>query len=442
MVFSELHDITIYYSRSQGIRIFNEDGLKIGNLNDFFVNYEEVYPLVLAIQYRRNNQLFYINWDDVLKFSYKRIVVKNDFFIGRSRTFPKIQGRKVVTSVLTKPVEQTLEYPALGKIVMDRQIVDTHGKKVVRVNDIQFMKSGPHLRVTHAAIGIRSMIRRLGFEKPVDLIFRSLNPKSSYLHGDVLINWKYVHAIPNRRIQSNLELNLSNDDIKDIHPADLADILEDLDNQGREIIFDQLDPKTAAEVLSEVEEDIVKVLIRDDTPEETARILEEMDSDDAADILNDLDDKIAKEIISKIKDGEFQEDLTELLEYDEDSAGGLMSTDVFEVSPGLKKAEVMKFITEKYEDLETIYDIYVTSPDEELLGTCSLHDLLTQSQDICIEEIMNTNDIKSLPPDTYWREVAHFMSKYNLINVPIVSEDNKLLGLVTVDDVLPWLLGE
>ncbi|MDC0255257.1 divalent metal cation transporter [Bacteriovoracales bacterium] len=139
----------------------------------------------------------------------------------------------------------------MGKVILDKQIVDTFGKKVVRVNDLQFIKSGPHLRITHVAIGIR----RLGFENLVDFFIKKINKNSKFLNRETLINWKYVHAVPDKNLQSHIKLNLSNDQLNDIHPADMADILEDLDVHGRKEIFNHLGTQTAAQTLSEIEPD-------------------------------------------------------------------------------------------------------------------------------------------------------------------------------------------
>ncbi len=442
-IFKNFKNVSVNFSDTLGTPIFNEDGQKFGKMCDFFVDYEEVYPLVIAIQYKRNRQHFYISWENIIEFNYNKIIIKNESFVGRSRTYPKATTKKVITSLLANQFTgETVEYPPLGKIVLDRQIVDTAGKKVVRVNDIQLIKAGQHLRVTHAAIGIRSMFRRLGYEKAIDSIINIVNSKSKYLTSDSVINWKYVHAIPNRSIQSSVKLNLTNEDIKGLHPADLADILEDLDSHGRELIFSNLDPKFAAETLSEVEDDVQINLLKNESPESAAKIIEQMDTDDAADLLHELGEKKAEVIISKISDEEVVEEIHELLEYDDDTAGGLMSTEVFEVSENMTKEQILEKIKKEHDEIESIYDLYITNDKSSLLGTCSLKDLLIQQENVAIGEIMNKTDIKSLSPDVQWKGVAKFMSKYNLINVPIIDNSQELLGVISVDDLLPWLLDE
>lgn len=442
-IFEKFPEISLNFSDSLGTIITNEAGKKIGKLNDYFVDYDDIYPAVLAIQYKVNRQLFYINWEDIVSFSLKKIIVKDQFFMGRSRTYPRVKNKKSSASLLSNQYEgETSEFPALGKIVLDRQVVDTHGKKVIRVNDIQFIKAGKSLRITHAAVGIRSMIRRLGYEKVVDTCVKLIRPKALYLTKEALINWKHVHAIPNRSFQTNLKVNLSNEDLRDMHPADLADIIEDLDNHGREAIFSSLDPKTAADILSEVDEEIRPLLLRNEEPEDVADIIEQMDTDDAADILGDLSESKAEAIIKEIDDKETQEEINELLEYKDHTAGGLMSTEVFEISPDSTRSEVLDFIVEKHDDFENIYDIFLINSSGHLVGTCSIKDLLIQKENVVMKDIMKDRDLKTLTPDTHWKEVASFMSKYNLINLPIINDQHKLLGIISVDDVLPWLLDE
>lgn len=439
--FSNFHDITLHFSKAIGITLYNEENQKLGRLYDFFIDYEEIYPSVLALQYKRSGILFYVNWEDVLSFSYKKIIIKNATFPIRSRTFPKTLNKKMVTSLLANQFSgPTVEYPPLGQIVLDKQIVDTHGKKVVRVNDIQFIRAGKDLRVTHAEIGLRSFVRRLSLERPVDLCVKLLTPKSKYLTKDYTINWKYVHAIPNRNVQRSVRLNLTNEDLRDLHPADIADILEDLDSHGREMIFSNLDPQLAAETLSEVDEDLQTSLLKNETPEKAADIIEMMDTDDAADLLNELDEAQADAIISNIDDLETQEEIQELLEHDEDSAGGLMTSEIFEIKSNLQKHDVLKLIKENHSEVASFYDIYVVDDNKNLIGTLSLQELLIHPENSFIHEIMNSTDIKSLHADTHWKEVAEFMNKYNLITVPIVAQNNELLGMVSVDDVMDRLL--
>jgi len=459
-IFENLSDINIHFSSLIGIKVFSNEDLLVGKVSDLFVDFEEMYPPVLAVQFKKNDQFFYVHWSDIVQFSLKKIVVKADFTLGRSRTLPRITARRLLhsqvadqfnrsanenpaTPATTQGREDTMvEYPPLGKVILDRQIVDTSGKKVVRVNDIEFVKAGNQLRITHAAIGMRSMIRRIGYEKLVDQVLKVCHPNSLYLKKEALINWKFVHAIPSKSIYGHVRLGLKNEEIQNLHPADLADILEDLDNYSRETLFSNLSPELAAATLSEVESDLQIELLKNEDPEEVAKIIENMGVDEAVDVLSEMEHEQANEIIANIEDNQTQEEIQELLEYDQDVAGGLMSTEIFQFGPQHKKSHILKTIQEHHQDLETVYDIFVIDSQGRLIGSTSLSKLLIQTEDIEIGEVMNKNDLKYLHPTTPWRDVAKHMSKYNLITVPIVDQKQILMGIISVDDVLPWLLDE
>ncbi|MBI2521941.1 MAG: magnesium transporter [Bdellovibrio sp.] len=456
-IFDGLTDINIHFSSLIGVKIFSNEEMLVGKVTDLFVDFEEMYPPILAVQFKKNDQYFYVHWSDIVQFSLRKIVVKADFTLGRSRTLPRITARRFLHSQVAdqfnrsasenssssdKREDTMVEYPPLGKVILDRQIVDTSGKKVVRVNDIEFVKAGNQLRITHAAIGMRSMIRRLGYEKLVDRALRLCNPNAQYLKKEALINWKFVHAIPSKSIYGHVRLGLKNEEIQNLHPADLADILEDLDNYSRETLFSNLSPELAAATLSEVESDLQVELLKNEDPEGVAKIIENMGVDEAVDVLSEMEHEQANEIIANIEDNETQEEIQELLEYDQDVAGGLMSTEIFQFGPHHRRSHILKTIQEQYKDLETVYDIFVIDSQGRLIGATSLSKLLIQTEDIEIGELMNKTDLKYLHPSTPWRDVAKHMSKYNLITVPIVDQKQTLMGIISVDDILPWLLDE
>jgi CBS domain-containing protein/sporulation protein YlmC with PRC-barrel domain len=443
-IFSDLPHSTVYFSNLLGTKIFNQHGFLLGEFSDIFVDYENIYPEVLAIQLKKNNKNFYIVWDDIKEFSYKKIVLNEMAEVRHGEVFPRVKSEKEVKKLLSGHYQgETLDYPSLGKTILDRQVVDVSGKKVVRVNDIYFIRVGSHLRITHVAVGFTSMIRRLGYEPFFNFLKKYLPVLKRLVNKEVVINWKFVHAVPGKNIQKNVKLNTSDVYIEQLHPADLADILEDLDSFGRKHIFSQLDPEMKAKTLSEVEEEIQNSLIDDSNPQEIAEIIENMGPDEAADLLHDIDQTKQTEIISKIEDDEHQEEIQELLTYKEDTAGGIMSTESLEVKSNFTKDQIIKQIQENHEDLETVYDIYVTDEKDRLIGTCSLRQLIINRENIEVKDIMETTDMKYMYPDDSWEDVAEFMSKYNLINVPIVEEkDLELLGVVSVDDILPWTLDD
>ena len=165
-----------------------------------------------------------------------------------------------------------------------------------------------------------------------------------------------------------------------------------------------------------------------------------MDTDDAADLLNELDEDIADEIMSNIDDLEVQEEIQDLLDYDENTAGGLMTSEIFEVSSNLTRTEVLALIQEKHDEVASFFDIYVVDDNHTLIGTLSLQELLIHKENLLVSEMMNDSDIKCLNADTHWKQVADFMNKYSMVTVPIISDEFELLGMVSVDDILDRLL--
>ena len=268
----------------------------------------------------------------------------------------------------------------------------------------------------------------------------TLNPKRKI--GEKTISWQFVHAIADQHL-GDLKLSVSDNDLKSLHPADLADIIEELDGHSRQRIFKELDKEKAADTLAEIDREVLQTnLLEAESPESAAEIIEHMGTDEAADVLAEMAPENVEIIIDKIKDTETKADIKELLSYEEDTAGGLMSTEVFSVREDQKKKDILKQLEERHQEYENIYDIFIVDQNETLIGTCSLRRLLTNKENLPIGDLMNSKDMKYRSHDTHWKKLAFFMSKYNLINIPIVDKDKKLLGFVSVDDILPWLLHE
>jgi magnesium transporter len=437
---------TLYFSEFIGRKIYHHNGKYISKVSDIFVDFQEIYPSAIAIQFIKNGHYFYADWSQIKFITNKSVELVDNPNLGRSRTFPIIKRskNKTVKSILSHQfIGETIEYPPIGKVILDKQIVDTFGKKVVRVNDINLLKINNEIKVTHASIGTRSLLRRIGLLGFITFLKNIFFPKSKKLENDTLISWQFVHAVPDKNLNKNVKLTLTDDEIKKLHPADIADIIEELDNNARNLLFKELDHELAAETLTEINQEFKTSIIKDERPEDIAEILEFMGPDEAVDILNDFDKDTANQIIEKISDKDTQEDIIELLEYDEHTAGGIMSNEVFEITPNLNKQDILKIIQNEYDEIESIYDIYIIDNDKQLIGQCPLNKLLIQKENVTIGEIMEREDIKYLTPKVHWKEVAELMSKYNLINLPIINPINmELLGVVSVDDVLPWLLDE
>ena len=223
-----------------------------------------------------------------------------------------------------------------------------------------------------------------------------------------------------------------------LHPADIADIMEELTPGERAAVLATLDEATAAETITEAEPEVQASMVQMMEPEKAADILEEMEPDEAADILSDLPEAKAEELLETMEPAEAQE-VEELLEHEEDTAGGLMTTEHVAFRPTLTAGEAIKRIREEAKDAETIYYLYVTDPQERLLGVFSLRELILADPGQRLEQIMHA-EVVSVRPDTALREVAELQTKYNLLALPVVGGEGELLGIITVDDVLNLIL--
>jgi magnesium transporter len=223
-----------------------------------------------------------------------------------------------------------------------------------------------------------------------------------------------------------------------MHPADLAEIISEASQRERTALFGSLDVETAAEALHELEPKVQADIIDDMSKEKASDILEQMPPDEAADVLGDLPEDKAKELID-LMEKEEAKDVQELLEHEEDTAGGLMTTEYLAFPPNMSVEDAIRALRLEARDVETIYYLYILDENERLVGVVTLKDLILASPDARIQDIMRT-PVKTLSIETERNDVAEFISKYNLLAAPVVDGNNVMQGIVTVDDVLDFLL--
>ncbi|HEV3086318.1 MAG TPA: CBS domain-containing protein [Candidatus Elarobacter sp.] len=319
----------------------------------------------------------------------------------------------------------------LVKDLFDKQIVDVDGRKVVRINDIEIARTGGALRVVAADIGAGGLLRRLGasriFPHLVDRVPRSL------------IAWDNVAPLHDLS-PTHIRLSVSEHRLSRLHPSELADVISELSAQDAARVVSALDDERAADALEHLDSEVQRSIIEDLGTERAADIIEEMDSDDAADLLGDLPEE-RQEALYREMDAETAEDLRELVAYDEDTAGGLMTTDYFWIYPHRTVAATIAKIRQIAPETEFIYYLYVTDQSEKLLGTLSLRTLLLSAPDATIHSIMDT-DIISVRPDTSAEDVTATIARYDLLAVPVTDERGKMLGIVTVDDAIDAIIPE
>lgn len=316
----------------------------------------------------------------------------------------------------------------LKRDVLDRQIVDIHDYKVVRVNDARFVETPGQVCLLGVDASTRGLLRELGIEwiaKVIRALFRKSVPEK-------VIAWNDVETLEHASGPIKLKIPLQK--LSKLHPSDIADIIEQMNPMQRADIIESLDIQTAADVLPEASPEIQAEIIEDLDPETASDILEEMDPDEAADILGDLPEERSEEILKEMQPKE-AEDVRELLSYEDETAGGLMTTDYVSAIQDITAEQMINHLRDLAPDAETVYYLYAVSEDEHLTGVISLRDLIVAKPDTPVKDFMVTRVIH-VHPEASLREVAELFQKYNLLALPVVDFDNGLKGIITVDDIL------
>lgn len=327
----------------------------------------------------------------------------------------------------------------VGEALLDKQVLDVSGAKLERVNDLSLVlgREG-ELVLAHIDVGLRGLVRRLGWERGVDWVVRAVRPRAKYLTSDQLIGWKYV--VPTVADPAGLRLALAQRSITRIHPADLAEILEDLPSESRQDLFHALEVDTAARVLSEVEDPRVQeeLLTEETDPEKSADVLETMPPDAAADVLSELPEEDASDLLKRMQPEDARA-VSSLMQHEEGTAGGLMTSEIVTFPGHITVAEAFQRLREAAPQVEFLYQFYVIDEGRRLVGLVNVRRLFLGKDSDLVKDVMAPWNI-SVGPDDTPAEVAEVIEKYNLSAVPVVDGDGVLVGEITVDDILSEIL--
>jgi magnesium transporter len=322
---------------------------------------------------------------------------------------------------------------ALRKDLLDQQIIDTAGRKVVRVNDIELSdhrtNGNVEMRIAQVDVGLPGAVRRLlqGIVPPE--VIRRIQKKLPQR----TIRWEFVNLIepdPLRRVK----LRMSSQKLASMHPADLADIMEELSPAERQSIITSLDEETAAEALAELDKRLQTQVVEKLDPEKAADIIEEMRPDEAADLLANLTPEARGDIIEEMPGRDAQE-VRDLLRFEHDTAGGMMNTEVVTVSDDATRGEVVDYIRFHEIPLDQLDNVILINRDAVLTGTVRLPKLLLADPEQKMLELISDSHV-SIQPDATDREVFELFDKYNLRSLTVVDSENHPIGAITVDDVV------
>jgi magnesium transporter len=403
----------LYLSQAIGRPVRDQLGESIGKVADLIVAIGDSYPPVTGLVVNNNGREIFLSWQAV-----------NSLDAGGAALG--------TTAIDISRFQQRPNEIRLKRDLMDKQIVDIDGRKVVRVNDLRLDEVEGALHLVAVDVGASGVLRRLGIEGPWRTLARGL-------HRDVperYIDWEDVDPV--ERSIASVRLRVPHKGLAELHPADLATIIDQLTRSDRVGVIASLDDEAAADAIGEMEPETQVEVMEDLEPGRAADILEEMDPDEAADLVADLSDESRVEILGLMEKDEADE-VQELMTYDEETAGGIMTTEFVAVPATLTAAQTIDRLRELEPDAETIYYVYVTDSDERLVGVLSLRDLIVSKPEIVISTFMFDEPV-AVRTDTSQEEVTEVVARYNLLAVPVVDSEGRLEGIVTVDDAMDTLL--
>lgn len=427
----------IFFSTLLNSSISDIEGRRLGILKDIYVSLRETFPVVTALLVSPSS----------LGSS------SNDLVIPWSQVY-HLEEPKVYLTVKAAKVgmyEPGYDDLLLRRDLLDKQIVDTHGFRVVKVNDLKLAQIKGTAHLIGADISFSGLLRRLGVLSPIEWMGRVLPIRMN----ERTITWNYVEPIQVVRmgtgqlmpalagaagtaaaggIVPQVQLNVSHTKLSDLHPADIADILEQLDVEEAGAMLDSLDTETAADILNEVETSRQSEILSELDPERASDLLELLAPDDAADILSEISQEEAERLLSLMPAAESQP-IRDLLRYGAETAGGIMTNEVLSLSQEMTVEEALAYLRQHSEHMEMIYNLYIVDDEQRLVGVVSLRQLVVSDPATRLKDLMD-DDVISVKVDADQEEVARVIAHYDLLGVPVVDTDDHLVGLVTVDDVI------
>ena len=322
----------------------------------------------------------------------------------------------------------------LKESILDQQIVDINGRKLVRVNDIRMVTISAGTFVVAVDVGTEGLLRRLG----VNMFFkRLLQPFGGNIPSKFIL-WDDVETIdPNT---FNIQLSQTRSKLNTIHPSDLADIIEDMSKNYQTPIFSSLDEEHAADVLEELKVKEQVHIIESLPLEKAADVLEKMPANEAADLMDHLEEDKTEQLLLEMEP-EASEEVRDLLEYPDGTIGSLMTSDILTFSAEQTIADVMEYIKTEKPEMESLYSLFVVDADNVLEGIISMRDLLVTDPQTRLDKVMNTN-LNSVNDYDRLDAISGIVSKYNLLAVPVTNDHDELEGMVVIDDIFDEVLGK
>jgi magnesium transporter len=403
----------LYLSQAIGRPVLDAKGDPIGKVDDLIVAVGDSYPPVTGLVVATDGRQIFLPWSHVSRFD--------------------TSGARLSSATIdiTRFAQRSDEI-LLRADLLDKQIVDIDGRRVVRVNDLRLDDVDDRLHLVAVDVGAAGLLRRLGIEGAYRVIARNLRLPTPERY----IDWEDVDPVETSI--ASIRLRVPHAGLTELHPADLATIIDQLAPRDRAGVLAALDDEAVADAIEEMEPETQVEVLEGLAPERAADILEEMSPDDAADLVADLADSTREELLALMEKDEADE-LGGLLAYPEDTAGGMMTTEYVAVPAELTAAATIDRLRELEPDAETIYYVYVIDGEGRLVGVLSLRDLIVARPSTPIGEVMIDEPVVVGVLADH-DHVAGIVARYNLLAVPVVDDARRLVGIVTVDDAIDTIL--
>lgn len=415
---------TFYFSRILGCKVYDEDSNFLGKLIDVAITGDQsrpdenapYRPQITAIYLKHGNKDIFYSFDEI------SVLKANSNYEIYCKSQKEIGEKQLRENLLLK------------ESILDQQIVDINGRKVVRVNDVRLATIKEGIFAIAVDVGLEGLLRRIGISTLLQkllFLFKIRIPSEFILFDDVA-------AIDSSTL--NIKLSKASSKLHTLHPSDLADIIEELGNVSKTTVFSALDEEKAADVLEELEPHEQVHIIESLSLEKAADVLEKMPANEAADVLDELAVEKAEELLNEMEE-ETSEEVRELLEYPDKTVGSLMNTEVLSFSENVTIEDALNEIRTQKPEMEMLYNMFVVDENEKLIATISIRDLVISQPLTPIKKIMKKDPIRVYDTDKL-DSIAEIISKYNMLAIPVTDNEEKLEGMIVIDDVVEDLIGK
>jgi magnesium transporter len=409
---------TFFLSRIIGRKVYDPNGKLLGIVKDLLIeaNYSSDKPKVIGLKLKQGD--------------------KCSFYSNEHFKINKFEGKFNLTCTDLNALSDEIvnNNLLLVEVVLDKQIVDLNGRKLVRVNDVRLVQLREGIHIVAVDIGVEGLLRRIGIVRPLKFLFS--------IFGATIpakfILWEDVEAVDYSNL--NIKLSKSYKKLHTLHPSDIADIIEDLGKTSSTEVFSSLDEEKAADVLEELDPETQVHIVESMPVEKMADVLEKMPADEVADIIDALEDEKAELLLNEMEEDSSQE-VRDLLEYPDNRVGSIMTTEVLTFHENNTVEDVINDLRTRNPENDELYNLFVTDNNDRLIATFSLRDLILTLPDVKISQVMKPS-LVHLRDYQKVDDVAEIISKYNMLAIPVINDDNILQGMVVIDDVVEDLINK